>query len=138
MSVIASAAPVATRAAHARIAVRLARPTDGLAYDDLATWLDNLAGALGERLLRLKGLVRVKESERPMLVQCVGTVFAPPRPFGEPQAVTPEFLVIIARDLQAAELEAVPPPGLFTYSSWTEPSTPQLAGPLSPVSVAWV
>jgi len=126
------------RAVHPRIAVRLARPTAVLAYDDLAYWLDNLAGALGERLLRLKGLVRVKESERPMLVQCVGTVFAPPRPFGEPQAVTPEFLVIIARDLQAAELEAVPPPGLFTYSSWTEPSTPQLAGPLSPVSVAWV
>ena len=67
------------RQAHARIAVRLARPTGVLAYDDLATWLDNLAGALGERLLRLKGLVRVQESERPLLVQSVGTLFSPPR-----------------------------------------------------------
>jgi G3E family GTPase len=106
----------ATRSAHARIAVRLARPTSVLAYDDLAAWLDNLAGALGERLLRLKGLVRVQESERPVLVQSVGTIFSAPRPFGELQATPPLFLVIIARDLQPAELEAVVPVGLFAFS----------------------
>jgi G3E family GTPase len=110
--------PEAATLAHARIAVRLARPADVLAYDDLATWLDNLAGALGERLLRLKGLVRVRESERPLLVQSVGTLFAPPRPFGEPQAQPPLFLVIIARDLQPAELEAVAPAGRFSFSSY--------------------
>ena len=110
--------PEAETQAHARIAVRLARPTSVLAYDDLATWLDNLAGALGERLLRLKGLVRVNESERPLLVQSVGTLFSPPRPFGEPQASPPLFLVIIARDLQPAELETVAPVGLFGFSSY--------------------
>jgi G3E family GTPase len=103
---------------HARIAVRLARPTDVLAYDDLAAWLDNLAGALGERLMRLKGLVRVRESERPLLVQSVGTLFSTPRPFGTPDTATPLFLVIIARDLAPAELEAVAPAGLFTFSSF--------------------
>lgn len=103
---------------HPRIAVRLARPSGLLAYDDLATWLDNLAGALGERLLRLKGLVRVKESERPLLVQSVGTLFSVPRPFGEPQAEPPLFLVIIARDLQPAELETVAPAGLFAFSAY--------------------
>lgn len=108
---------VATQA-HARIAVRLARPADVFAYDDLAAWLDNLAGALGERLLRLKGLVRVQESERPLLVQSVGTLFSPPRPFGELQASPPLFLVIIARDLQPAELETVAPAGLFAFSSY--------------------
>src|SRR6185369_6295303 len=46
--------PVSEQALHPRVAVRLARPTAVLAYDDLATWLDNLAGALGDRLLRLK------------------------------------------------------------------------------------
>jgi G3E family GTPase len=110
--------PEAETRAHARIAVRLARPTSVLAYDDLATWLDNLAGALGERLLRLKGLVRVQESERPLLVQSVGTLFSAPRPFGEPQASPPLFLVIIARDLQPAELETVAPTGLFGFSSY--------------------
>jgi G3E family GTPase len=113
---------------HARIAVRLARPTSVLAYDDLAAWLDNLAGALGERLLRLKGLVRVAESERPLLVQSVGTLFSPPRPFGEPRATSPLFLVIIARDLQPAELEAVAPAGLFAVSSYAGPGAPSPAG----------
>jgi G3E family GTPase len=107
----------ATDAAHPRIAVRLAHPAGALAYDDLATWLDNLAGALGERLLRLKGLVRVKESERPLLVQSVGTLFSPPRPFGDTQAPASPFLVIIVRDLQPGELEAVLPAGLFAVPS---------------------
>jgi G3E family GTPase len=117
--------PTVAAPSHARIAVRLARPTAVLAYDDLAAWLDNLAGALGERLLRLKGLVRVTESERPVLVQSVGTAFSAPRPFGEPQATPPLFLVIIARDLQPAELEAVAPAGLFAFSSYAGLSSVQ-------------
>ncbi len=129
---------VALPAVHPRIAVRLARPAAVLAYDDLASWLDNLAGALGERLLRLKGLVRVTESERPVLLQSVGTAFSAPRPFGEPGSVAPLFLVIIARDLRAAELEAVSPAGLFAFSSWTEPAAPPPAGALSSATVAWV
>jgi G3E family GTPase len=111
----------AAPAVHPRIAIRLVRPTGVLAYDDLAAWLDNLAGALGERLLRLKGLVRVKESERAMLVQSVGTAFSAPRPFGEPQATPLPFLVIIVRDLQASELEWVSPAGLFAVSPWAGP-----------------
>jgi G3E family GTPase len=110
--------PEVAAQAHARIAVRLARPAGVFAYDDLAAWLDNLAGALGDRLLRLKGLVRVRESQRPLLVQSVGTLFSAPRPFGEPQATPPLFLVIIARDLQPAELETVAPAGLFGFSSY--------------------
>lgn len=109
--------------AHPRIAVSLARPVGVPAYDDLAAWLDNLAGALGERLLRVKGLVRVAESPRPILVQSVGTAFAPPRPFGDPDAAGPAFLVVIARDLGAGELAAVLPAGLFAFSAWAEPAT---------------
>jgi G3E family GTPase len=135
---IPASPPAATRAAHPRIAVRLARPTAVLAYDDLAAWLDNLAGALGERLLRLKGLVGVKESERPLLVQSVGTLFASPRPFGAADSSPPLFLVIIARDLQLAELEAVAPAGLFAFSSWQEPATPLQAGALPPVAATCV
>jgi G3E family GTPase len=106
---------IASRTDHPRIAVRLAQPAGVLAYDDLAYWLDNLAGALGERLLRLKGLVRVAESERPILVQSVGTAFSQPRPFGEPRSAQPMFLVIIARDLETGELESVAPAGLFSF-----------------------
>lgn len=128
------ALPVASDSVHPRIAVRLARPTTILTYDDLAAWLDNLAGALGERLLRLKGLVRVEESERPVLVQSVGTAFSAPRSFAAPEA-TPLFLVIIARDLRAGDLEAVAPAGLFTFSSYTEPAAPPPVGAL-PMTLA--
>ena len=148
-AVVAAFAPLAANAAmpaapgksvlavHPRVAVRLARPTGTLAYDDLAAWLDNLAGALGERLLRLKGLVRVNESDRPVLVQSVGTAFSAPRSFGQAQATPPLFLVIIARDLRAGELEAVAPAGLFVFSSWAEPAGLSGAGTPSPVAVAW-
>ena len=66
--------------AHPRVALCLAKPAREVAFSDLAAWLDNLAGALGERLLRIKGLVRVNESEPPLLIESVGTMFSPPRP----------------------------------------------------------
>lgn len=109
---------------HPRIAVRIARPASIPAYDDVATWLDNLAGALGERLLRLKGLVRVAEADRPLLVQSVGTLFSPPRPFGPPDGSAAPFLVIIARDLLPGELEAVEPTGMFHLSGQPMPGLP--------------
>lgn len=130
---IASASP------HPRIAVRLAQPAGVMDYDSLAAWLDNLAGALGDRLLRLKGLVRVAESPRPVLVQSVGTLFSPPRPFGAPNADLPPFLVVIARDLADGELEAVQPAGLFTFSSPAQPATPFRASPpLRSAVVEWM
>jgi G3E family GTPase len=134
---------IAATVAHPRIAVRLARPTsvkgDGVVgYDALALWLDNLAGALGDRLLRLKGLVRVAESERPVLVQSVGTSFSSPRPFGAPDANMPLFLVVIARDLEEAELDAVQPVGLFTFASWMEPAPVARAGSLQSAVVEWM
>ena len=128
----------AATAAHPRIAVRLARPAGILGYDALAAWLDNLAGALGDRLLRLKGLVRVAESERPVLVQSVGTSFSTPRPLGSPDSDMPLFLVVIARDLEDAELDTVQPVGLFTFASWTEPAPVVRAGSLQSAVVEWM
>jgi G3E family GTPase len=129
---------VVAGAAHPRIAVRLARPAAVLQYDALAAWLDNLAGALGDRLLRLKGLVRVAQCARPILVQSVGTAFSIPRPLGEPDSATPLFLVIIARDLEDAELDAVQPAGLFALSSWAEPSDVPRLGSLQSAVVGWI
>ena len=104
--------------AHPRVSVSLLRPTGPMDYDDLAAWLDNLAGALGERLLRVKGLVRVAGQARPVLVQSVGTLFSPPRLFGGEMETAP-FLVVIARDASPAELE-VAPAGLFRCAPRTE------------------
>ena len=129
---------IATTAPHPRIAVRLAQPAGVVGYDSLAAWLDNLAGALGDRLLRLKGLVRVTESPRPVLVQSVGTLFSPPRAFGTPEADMPPFLVIIARDLDDGDLEAVQPTGVFAFSSPAEPGTIVRAGSLRSAVVEWM
>lgn len=109
--------PTVSDAAHPRVFVCLARPTAVLPYEDLGAWLDNLAGTLGERLLRVKGLVRVAEHEQPMLIQSVGTLFSPPRPFGLPGATESPFLVIIARDLDTDELSAISPAGAFQLST---------------------
>lgn len=98
---------------HDRIAVRLVMPVFPPTYDHLAAWLDNVAGTLGDRLLRLKGLLSVSGCERPLLVQSVGTMFSEPRPFGRAGEAHRSFIVVIVRDLQPGELEAVAPTGVF-------------------------
>jgi G3E family GTPase len=113
--------PGRLRSAHPRVALCLAKPEGDVAYDDLAAWLDNLSGVLGERLLRIKGLVRVVEAKAPLLIESVGTLFSPPRPLRIEAGAPSPFLVIIARDVDQAELEPVAPTGLFQFSSWRQP-----------------
>jgi len=109
------------RNGHPRVALCLARPVRDVTYDELAAWLDNLAGALGERLLRIKGLVRVLETPVPLLIESVGTLFSPPRPLRIEAGAPSPFLVIIARDVDQTELEPVAPIGLFQLSSLRPP-----------------
>ena len=97
-------APDVAGLSHPRIAVFGISWNAKPAWDDVAAWLDNLAGLLGERLLRVKGVVAVAESEQPLLVQSVGTTFSAPRPFAGPP-----FLVVIARDTSPSELAQVTP-----------------------------
>lgn len=96
-----------------RLCVCVARPERPLCYQELAEWLDNLAAGLGERLLRVKGIVSVSECEVPLLIQSVGTLFSAPAPIGNLDDDHPCGLVIIARDLTDGELETlVTPPVL--------------------------
>jgi G3E family GTPase len=124
--------------AHPRLALCLAKPAGDVGYDDLATWLDNLAGLLGERLLRLKGLVRVSEGKTPLLVESVGTMFSPPRPLRSESAASPSFLVIIARDVSEAELEAIEPAGVFRLSSWRRPDDALTRNDRRVIKAEWV
>ncbi|TDR90203.1 G3E family GTPase [Enterovirga rhinocerotis] len=101
---------------HERLTSLLLRQEDVVAYDDLAAWLDNLAGFLGERLLRIKGLVRVRESEEPILVQSVGTLFSQPRLYRGGMPGDGGFLVVIARDAEAGEIGRVEPSLPFSLS----------------------
>jgi len=96
------------RLRHPRVAVLLARPAASLDWDALAEWLDNLAGLLGDRLLRIKGVVRVAGSAAPLLVQSVGTLFSAPRSFPAMADAEP-FLVVIVRDTDPRELAQAGP-----------------------------
>ena len=116
----------ALASSHPRLALCLARPIAEMAYPDLAAWLDNLAGALGERLLRIKGLVRITEAPRPLLIESVGTLFSPPRQLSADNPPSP-FIVVIARDIERLEVEQVAPSGLFTLS-WRTPETEDADG----------
>ena len=123
--------------AHPRLALCTARPAGDIDYPALAAWLDNLAGALGERLLRIKGLVRVAEGKTPLLIECVGTMFSPPRPLRRADPGLSSFLVIIARDASDDDLASVLPAGLFQLSSWRQAETsPQGKG--SAIKAEWV
>lgn len=105
---------------HDRISALLLRQQEAVAYGDLAAWLDNLAGLLGERLLRLKGLLAVHESDVLVLVQSVGTLFSEPRPYRGPPPQEGGFLVVIARDLTSAELREITPRLPFRIGRATE------------------
>ncbi|MET3383194.1 CobW family GTP-binding protein [Variovorax paradoxus] len=116
--------------AHTRIRTGLCRFDTPVDHDALAEWLDNLAGLCGERLLRVKGLVDVAGVPRPLLVQSVGTLFAPLLPLA---ARTPDrFLVVIVRDMALTALRSVRPPLPFVLTSTVRPSQP-LGRPLRTV-----
>jgi G3E family GTPase len=93
---------------HPRIRVLLVRPEDRIRWDDLAEWLDNLAGLCGERLLRMKGVVRLADHSQPMLVQSVGTLFSAPRAL-RADVDSGSFLVLILRDVDPADLARIAP-----------------------------
>ncbi len=113
VSPVPDRARIPLTATHARIGLCLIRPTGIPAYDDVATWLDNLAGALGERLLRIKGILSVAEGTSPLLFQSVGTVFSQPRPIRSAGETTEPFLVVIVRDAEEQEIALVAPAGVF-------------------------
>ena len=123
--------------AHPRIALCTAKPAGDVSFSDLGDWLDNLAGALGERLLRLKGLVRVRENEAPLLIESVGTMFSPARPL-RVEGAPSSFVVIIARDVDETELEPVAPVGLFQFSSWNKPVDALARDDRQSIKAEWV
>ncbi|MBP8275749.1 MAG: GTP-binding protein [Propionivibrio sp.] len=90
-----------------RIRSSIVRFGEAVAFDELAEWLDNLAGLLGERLFRVKGLVRVEGADHRILVQGVGTTIMQPVLF--PAEGAESFLVVIGDGLESSELQSVEP-----------------------------
>ncbi|WP_422084553.1 CobW family GTP-binding protein [Variovorax sp.] len=129
-----SLAPVdedALQPPHSDIRTALCRFTAPVTRDELSEWLDNLAGLCGERLLRVKGLVRVQDERWPLLVQCVGTLFSPIVPLA---AQAPDsFLVLIVRGMHLDELREVQPSLPFVLKAAALSARPAIGRPLAAV-----
>jgi G3E family GTPase len=80
---------------------------NSLDYDYLLEWLDNLSALLGDRLLRIKGIVKIKNHVEHIVVQSVGALFS--RVTNFTGSSSESFIVIIARDLKWSELESIEP-----------------------------
>lgn len=103
---------------HPRIGVFLATIPPERDWDAVALWIEDLAARCGERLLRVKGLVRVAGIDGAVLVQAVGTIFSPPLRMAPGIGGTPGAVVVIVQDLSAAELnEACEPHGVTLVES---------------------
>ncbi len=104
---------------HPRIGVFVARVPDGLPWDAVAAWIEDLAARCGDRLLRAKGLVAVDGIDGLVLIQGVGTVFSPPMRVPRTGAGDRAgAVVLIAHDLPLAALaEAGEPHGVTVEAS---------------------
>jgi G3E family GTPase len=92
-------------APHPRITVLRLGFTAEASWEDRLDAMEDLAAFCGERLLRVKGFLRRPGLDIPLLVQAVGTLFAPPMPIPAAREAA-EGLVVILRDLGAADLRA--------------------------------
>jgi G3E family GTPase len=91
---------------RSRITIALARWTPATTWGAIGEWIENMAGYLGPRLLRLKGLVRPSGFAEPLLINAVGGTFSPPRKIradGDDRL----GLMMILRDVPQAELFGV-------------------------------
>ncbi|OZI25843.1 cobalamin biosynthesis protein CobW [Bordetella genomosp. 9] len=92
---------------HPRIRVWRGTVRQPVAWSSFSTWLDDLAGLCGDRLLRLKALLRVSDCAEPVLIQSVGTTFGMPRRMA---TLSPDqdVLIVITRDLDGEALRDLP------------------------------
>lgn len=92
---------------HPRIEVMMGSPArSDLTWPEIAEWLDDVAAFCGERLLRLKALIRIADCPDPILLQSVGTTFSAPRRM-RMHADAPSGCVLITRDLDAEALNGM-------------------------------
>ncbi len=75
-----------------------------LGWETYSAFVQHLQRNTGDRILRIKGLVRFEGETQPRAIQAVQHVFAPPEPISG-TATAALGLVVIGRDLEQDELE---------------------------------
>ena len=66
------------RLRHLPFSTGSAAPHDPLPWNSVATWLELLANYRGEDMLRVKGILNVEESDKPIVLHGVQHLFHPP------------------------------------------------------------
>ncbi|REE23214.1 G3E family GTPase [Paraburkholderia sp. BL27I4N3] len=99
--------PKPPRLLHPRVRVFRAKLDENQSWEATLDWLENLAGALGERLLRIKAIVPGDNGSDRVLLQSVGTTFSAPRRLS-PNTTAPLGAIVIATDCGRQDLEEIP------------------------------
>jgi G3E family GTPase len=85
------------------VSIELEQPIDSEAFD---RWLDTLIAMRGPDILRVKGIVFLKDFEMPFVFHGVQQIFDPPRPIKDwPKGDTTSRIVVIARDISRPALQ---------------------------------
>ncbi|OXI43503.1 CobW family GTP-binding protein [Burkholderia aenigmatica] len=91
---------------HPRVRVYRARIASWPDWYDVLDWLENVAGIMGERLLRMKAIVPGGAPSHQVLLQSVGTTFAAPRQLSSTDAFE-NAVIFIVRDFALDEAEEI-------------------------------
>lgn len=106
---------------HARVRAFTLTWEGPLDWRALSDWMENVAGFLDKRLLRVKGILHVPDCADGVLIQAVGQHFDQPRRIVAPSSRSQ--IVVIALDTDAKALLSIPtrlpPPQVSTLSSST-------------------
>ncbi len=80
---------------------------ESLDWPVVALWLDSLVANEGEKLLRVKGILDVKDIPEPLVIHAVQHLFHPPvRIETWPDGKRESRIVFITRDLPRSDVEA--------------------------------
>jgi G3E family GTPase len=112
---------LSTTPAHPRIHVLKGIATRALYWEDVAQWLDDLAGFCGDRLLRTKLLVHVSDCAEPILIQSVGTTYSMPRRLTK-FLTEADVIVVMTMDLDAISIMNELADGIISLSNALMPT----------------
>jgi G3E family GTPase len=101
---------------HPRVRIFCARFRDTPEWEQTLDWIENISGAIGDRLLRMKAIVAGPSGKDRVLLQSVGTTFSHPRRLGAARA-SDMAAIFIVRDCRMHEFEAFGMDGSVRWTS---------------------
>jgi len=101
---------------HPRVRVFCARFRKTPEWATTLDWLDNISGAIGDRLLRMKAIVADPSGKGRVLLQSVGTTFAQPRRLAAMETCD-MAAIFIARDCGMSDFETFDMDGAIRWTS---------------------